>query len=114
LGLLGLVTLTAGLLRGADLYVPLQLGGLYVNDFVLLALFGVLALRGLVCAGLRIEWWPVSRPLLLFLCLSVASVLYAVSVREVELPRALNELRPVAYYAASLVTAMALTGPSHR
>jgi O-antigen ligase len=114
LGILGLVGLTAGIVRGADLYVPLPLGGLYFQDVVLLGLFGLLALRALMYDGLRIDWGPVSRPLLVFLFLSVASVVYAVGFREVELPRALNELRPIAYYGAAIVTAMTLTHPSHR
>jgi len=61
--------------------------------------------------GLRIDWWPVSKRLLIFLALAVASVVYAVGFREVDLPRSLNELRPFIYYGASIVVAMALTRP---
>ncbi len=77
-------------------------------------MLGLLSLRGLIYDGLRIEWWPVSKPLLIFLALAIASVVYAVSFREVDLARSLNELRPFVYYGASIVVAMALTRPSHR
>jgi O-antigen ligase len=113
-GVLGLVTLTAGLLPLSSLYVPLAVGGVFDYDIALIGLLGLLSLRGLIYDGLRIEWWPVSKPLLIFLALAIASVVYAVSFREVDLARSLNELRPFVYYGASIVVAMALTRPSHR
>ncbi len=114
LGLLGLVTLTAGLLPLSSLYMPLPIGGVFDYDIALIGLLGLLSIRGLIYDGLRIDWWPVSKPLLIFLALAVASVVYAVGFREVDLARSLNELRPFIYYGASIVVAMALTRPSHR
>ena len=114
MGLLGLVTLTAGLIPLSSLYLPLPIGGLFDYDLILVGLFCLLALRGLMYDGLRIEWWPVSKPLLVFLAMAVASVVYAVSFREVDLAHSLNELRPLIYYGASIVVAMALTRASHR
>jgi len=107
--LLGLLCLTAGLLRGADLYIPLPLGGLYPNDVALLGLLALLAVRALVTGGLRVDWWPVNRALLVFLGLVLASLVYATRFREVELRQALNELRPLAYYSLSILTVMAIT-----
>jgi O-antigen ligase len=113
-GLLGLVSLTAGLLPLSSLYVPLPIGGVFDYDLVLIGLLGMLAIRGLVYDGLRIEWWPVSKPLLVFLALAFASVVYAVSFREVDLAHSLNEFRPLVYFGASIVVAMALTRPGRR
>ncbi len=113
LGILGVVTLAAGLLPPTALYVPLGVGGVFGYDVILLAVLGVLALRGLVREGLRIDWWPVSKPLLVFLGLSVASVVYAIS-QDVDPARALNEFRPIFYYGASIAVALALTRSSHR
>jgi O-antigen ligase len=113
-GLLGMVSLTAGLLPLSSLYIPLPIGGLFYYDVVLVGLFGVLALRALTYDGLRIDWWPVSMPILVFLALAVASVINAVGFREVDLARSLNELRPLVYYAAAIVVAMGLTRPSQR
>ncbi len=113
-GVLGLVSLTAGLIPLSSLYLPLPIGGVFDYDIVLIGLLGMLALRGLIYDGLRIEWWPVSKPLLVFLALAVASVIYAVSFRQVDLAHSLNELRPLVYYGASIVVAMALTRPSQR
>jgi hypothetical protein len=114
LGVLGLVTLTAGLLPLSSLYMPLPIGGVFDYDIALIGLLGLLSVRGLIYDGLRIDWWPVSKPLLIFLALAIASVVYAVSFREVDLARSLNELRPFIYYGASIVVAMALTRASHR
>jgi O-antigen ligase len=108
-GLLGLMALTAGLLRASDLYVPLPLGGLYPADVALLGLFGLFGLRALLHEGVRIKWWPVSGPLLVFLALCLLSVGYAVRIRGIGLHEALNELRPLAFYGVAVLTTLALT-----
>jgi O-antigen ligase len=114
LGVVGLVSLTAGLLPLGSLYLPLPIGGFFAHDVLLIGLLGMLAVRGLIYDGLRIDWWPVSKPLLVFLALSVASVVYAVSFREADIARSFNELRPFVYYGAAILGAMALTRSSQR
>ena len=108
-GLFGLLGLTAGLLRARDLYVPLPFGGLFPADVALLGLFALFGVRALVQEGLRITWWPVSGPLLVFLGVCSLSVGYAVGFRGIELRQALNELRPIAFYTVALLAMLAIT-----
>lgn len=109
LGVLLLLGLTAGLLRARDLYVPLPLGGLFPADVALVGLFALFGVRAVMRDGLRIVWRPVTGPLLVFLILCGFSVGSAVALRGLELRQALNELRPVAFYAVAIVTTLAIT-----
>ena len=107
--LLVLLVLTAGLLRAGDLYVPLPLGGLYPADVALIGLFCVLLARSLVFDRAFFRCMPVIKPLVVFLGVCALSVVYAVQFADVSLNGALNELRPIAFYGVSILTALAVT-----
>ncbi|MDQ6672946.1 MAG: O-antigen ligase family protein [Chloroflexota bacterium] len=111
LGLLGLLALTAGLLRASDLYLRLPLGGLYPADLALVMLLAVVSLRAVFHDGLSVGWLPVNGPLIGFLVVCAGSAAYAATLRGVPIHQALNEVRPIAFYGVALVTMLAVRRP---
>lgn len=109
IAVLGLLALTAGLMRASDLYVPLPLGGLYPADLVLIGLFCLLLMRSLVWDRISTSHIAMLKPLVVFLGVCILSLVYAVNFAGVPLNSALNELRPIAFYGVALVTALAVT-----
>ena len=109
LAVLIFLALTAGLMRASDLYVPLPLGGLYPADVVLIGLLCFLLTRSILWDRSAACHMAMFKPLVVFLGVCALSLVYAVQFAEVPLNSALNELRPIAFYAVAVVTALAVT-----
>ena len=93
-GLLALTFLTSSFIQSniVDLRLPIG-GGLDLRDLVLIGLFGVVGLQQLTRGTLKVPWWPVGGPLLLFLVVAVFSAFYAIAFRHGESNWALGDLR---------------------
>lgn len=111
LGLLTLVFFTSSLIRPDTVDLRLPVGGLDLRDLMLLGMLGILILQGLTRKKLAVPWWPVSRPLLVFLGFAIFSALYALFYQGVESNWALGELRALIYYAVFFVTVWAIARP---
>lgn len=110
-GLLSLIFLTSSFVPAnvVDLRLPIG-GGLDLRDLVLIGMLGLLIFRGLTHNSLRIPWWPVGLPLILFLTMAIFSASYALVFQRVESNWALGELRNVIYYALFFVAAWGIEG----
>lgn len=104
-GLLVLTFLTSSFISTdiVDLRLPIG-GGLDLGDLVFIGLSGVVFLRELARGKLKVPWWPVGGPLLLFLVMAVFSAFYALVFRHVESNWALDELRKLSLYAIFYIT----------
>lgn len=113
LGLIGIVFLTANLLKPdlVDIRLPIG-GGLDLRDLMLVALLGVSVVRNLSFGRFTIPWFPVGGPLFLFLILALASVLSALVFKGVPSNWALNDFRILLYYCLFFVTAWNIRTPS--
>jgi O-antigen ligase len=111
LGLLGLIFLTSSFIPADIVDVRLPVGGLKIRDLALLALLGMLALRGILRGGLVLPWWPVSGPLLALFGAATFSLLYAILYMRVEPNWAFSEFRCLIFYAALFVTAWSIERP---
>lgn len=106
IGLIGIVFLTASLLRPDLVDVRLPIGGGFdLRDLTLIALLGVSVIRNFSFGRFTIPWFPVGGPLLLFLILAFASVANALFFKDVASNWALNDFRILLYYSLFFVTA---------
>ncbi len=109
-GLLAIVFLASSFVPSDVVDLRLPIGGLELRDLVLLGMLGMLIVRGLVGKRLRLDWWPVSMPLLIFLSMAVFSAVYALIYRGVESNWVFAELRALVYYATFFATTWSLAG----
>ncbi len=109
LGLIGVVFLTASILRPdlVDVRLPIG-GGLDLRDLGLIALLGVTVIRNLAFGRMTLPWFPVSGPLLAFLILALISVVNALAFQGVATNWALNDFRILLYYCLFFVTAWSI------
>lgn len=113
-GLLGILFLAANFLplNIVDIRLPIG-GGLELRDLLLLAMLGLLILRGLARKILYVPWWPVGAPLIMFLSLALLSAAYALFWQGVETNWAFAELRDLSSYALFFITAWVLDRQHH-
>jgi hypothetical protein len=103
LPLLALAFFTSGLVPRAAMAIPVGVGRVDGADLALLVLLGVTALRGALEGRLRLRWWPVVAPLLLYTALECASALAALRGQGVAPALVIGELRPALYAAAAAI-----------
>ncbi len=111
-GLLALTFLTSSFIQSniVDLRLPIG-GGLDLRDLVLIGLFGVVGLQQLTRGTLKVPWWPVGGPLLLFLVVAVFSAFYAIAFRHGESNWALGDLRIFILYTTFYITLWSVKRP---
>ena len=111
-GLLGLIFLTGSFVPAniVDLRLPIG-GGLDLRDVSLIGLFGVVCLRELSRGTLKVPWWPVGGPLLLFLIMTMFSAFYALIFEHVESNWALGDLRILSLYTTFYITLWSIKRP---
>jgi O-antigen ligase len=114
IGLLALIFLTGSFVPASivDLRLPIG-GGLDLRDMVLIGLFGITCLQELNRGTLRVPWWSVGGPLLLFLIMAVFSAFYALFFEHVELNWALGDLRILSLYLTFYITLWTMKRPGH-
>jgi hypothetical protein len=95
LGILGILIATSTLFD--ERQIP-RIPGLYVTDILLLALFGLVAVRWFIERDFRLVHSPLSFPLLAFFGLTLLSTLIALYQGAVLRESAVTELRHVTYY----------------
>jgi hypothetical protein len=95
LGILGILIVTSTLI--GERQTP-RIPGLYVTDILLLALFGLAAVRWFVERDFQLVRSPLSFPLLAFFSLTLLSTLIALYQGTVLRESAVTELRYVTYY----------------
>jgi hypothetical protein len=112
LGLLGLIFMTGSFVPAniVDVRLPIG-GGLDLRDLALIALFGVVCLRELSRGTLKVPWWPVGGPLLLFLIITMFSTFYALIFEHVESNWALGDLRILSLYTTFYITLWSIKRP---
>ncbi len=111
-GLLVLLFLTSSFIQRDIVDLRLSIGGgLDLQDLVLIGLFGIVGLRELTRGSLKVPWWPVGGPLLLFLIIAVFSAFYAIVVRHVETNWALNDLRILSLYVTFFIVLWSIERP---
>lgn len=108
IGVIGLVALTSSFVRPNIIDVRLPIGGLDLRDLVLLGMIGMLGLQQLLRGDLKLPWPVVSIPLIAFLLWSVVSAATSIVVRGLQPSWAMNELRPLIYFASFFVAAWGL------
>jgi O-antigen ligase len=108
-GLVAIIFLVSSLVPANVIDLRLPIGGLNLQDLVLIGVLGLLILRGLFHKNLSIPWLPVSAPLLVFLGLALFSTLYALYYQKVESHWVFNDLRTMFFYGAYFVTAWSVT-----
>jgi O-antigen ligase len=111
-GLLALAFMSSSLVtvNTLDFRLPIG-GGLDLRDLTFICLFGVVCLRELTHGTLKVPWWPVGGPLLLFLIMAVFSTFYAIVFEHVESNWALGDLRILSLYATFYITLWSIKGP---
>ncbi len=111
-GLLALIFLTGSFVPAnvVDLRLPIG-GGLDLRDLALIGLFGIVYLRELSHGTLKVPWWPVGGPLLLFLIMAVFSAFYALVLEHVESNWALGDLRILSLYLTFYITLWSIKRP---
>ena len=111
-GLVGLIFLTGSFIpiTIVDLRLPFG-GGLDLRDLTLLGLLGLVCLRELSRGTLKLRWWPVGGPLLLFLIMALFSAFYALFFEHVESNWALGELRILILCSTFFITLWAVKRP---
>ncbi len=111
-GLLALIFLSGSFIPQSvvDLRLPIG-GGLDLRDMALIGLFGLVFLQQLNRGTLKVLWWPVGGPLLLFLILAVFSAFYALFFEHVESNWALGDLRILILYLTFFIALWAIKRP---
>lgn len=111
-GLLALIFLTLSFVPAnvVDLRLPIG-GGLDLRDLTLIGLFGVACLRDLTRGTLKVPWWPVGGPLLLFLIIAMFSAFYAIVLEDVGSNWVLGELRILSLYTTFFITLWSIKRP---
>lgn len=111
-GLLALIFLSLSFVPAnlVDLRLPIG-GGLDLRDLTLIGLFGIACLQELARGTLKVPWWPVGGPLLLFLIIAVFSTFYAIALENVESNWALGELRILSLYTTFYIALWSIKRP---
>lgn len=112
IGLVALIFLTGSFVPQSivDLRLPIG-GGLDLRDMVLIGLFGLVCLQQLGRGTLKVPWWPVGGPLLLFLMLAMFSAFYALFFEHVETNWALGDLRILLLYLTYFIALWSIKRP---
>lgn len=111
-GLLALIFLSGSFVPPSivDFRLPIG-GGLDLRDMALIGLFGLVFLQQLNRGTLKVPWWPVGGPLLLFLILAVFSTFYALFFEHVESNWALGDLRILILYLTFYIALWSIKRP---
>ncbi len=104
--LIAVVFLSSGFIHAKKMEVG---GGLELRDVAFIGVLGLLVFQGIVRKNLKIIWWRVSVPLLLFLIIAVVSLFNALFFENVALNWAFNDMRILIYYAMYFSAAWAIT-----
>ncbi len=104
LALLGILVGTSTLIgEESMLRVSIGVGRLYITDFVLLSLLGLIAWRWLLKSDFRINRTPLDWPLIGFFGVALLSTLIGILTSTVELKMAISGIRLVTYYLTFFV-----------
>ncbi len=99
LSLLGILVLTSSIIFERTLpLIPIGVGSLHIPDVILLALFGMIALRWLLEPDFHIARTPLDAPLLFFFGITLGATLLAIVRSGLDFNIALRGIRIVSYY----------------
>ena len=103
--LIAVVFLSSGFIAAKKMEVG---GGLELRDVALIGSLGLLVFQGIIRKNLKIYWWPVAAPLIVFLLIALVSLFNALMFENVALNWAFNDMRILIYYAMFFSTAWAV------
>ncbi|MEM7333410.1 MAG: O-antigen ligase family protein [Chloroflexota bacterium] len=103
--LVAVVFLSSGFISANKMEVG---GGLELRDVALIGSLGLLVFQGIIRKELKIIWWPVAAPLIVFLLIAIVSLFNALMFENVALNWAFNDMRILIYYAMFFSTGWAI------